>query len=112
MSLLSEIRLSFTGEGGTRIKDFLRWINSLYVMLGKDYNGSTLESKRRWVAQIHVSCSPRLVAADFINTLDDDILWNENSLKNALIEQFHDGQLDDLAKGDILSTKRDFQQGD
>ena len=78
-------------------------------MLGKDHDGSTLESKRCHVAQIHVSCSPRSVAADFINTLDDDILWDEDRLKNALIEQFHDGKLDDLAKGDILSTMRDFQ---
>jgi len=112
MSLPPGMRLTFTGEGGTRIKDFLRWVNSWYAMLGKDYDRSTLESRRRRVAQIHVSCLPQSVAANFINALDDDVFWDEEKLKDALVEQFHDGELDDLAKVDILSIMRDFQQGD
>jgi len=112
MSLLPGMRLTFTGEGGTRIKDFLRWVNSWYDMLGKDYDRSTLESGRRRVTQIHVSCLPQSVAANFINARDDDIFWDEEKLTNALVEQFHDCKLDDLAKVDILSTMRDFQEGD
>ena len=112
MSLPPGMRLTFTGESGTRIKDFVCWVNSWYAMLEKDYDGSTLESKRRRVTQIHISCLPQSVAANFINALDNDVFWNEDKLKDALIEQFHDGELDDLAKVDILSTIREFQQGD
>ena len=61
---------------------------------------------------MHVSCLPQSVAANFINALDDDVFWDEEKLKDELVEQFHDGELDDLAKVDILSTMRDFQQGD
>jgi len=112
MSLPPGMRLTFTGEGGTRIKDFLRWVDWWDVMLGKDYDGSTLESKKRRVAQIHVSCWPQFVAANFINALDDHVFWDEYKLKDALIEQFHDGDLDDLANVDILSTMTDFHQAD
>jgi len=55
---------------------------------------------------------PQSVAANLINALDDDVFSDEEKLKDALVEQFHGGELDDLAKVDILSTMRDFQQGD
>jgi len=81
-------------------------------MLRKDYHASMLELKRRRVAQIHISCWPQSVAANFIDPLDNDVFWNEEKLKDSLIEQFHDGEVDDLAKVNMLSTMRDFQQGD
>jgi len=112
MSPPSGMRLTSRGEGGTRIKDVLRRVNLWYTMLGKDYDGSTLNSKRRSVAEIQVSCLLQSVVTNFINVLDYDVFWNEEKLKNTLIQQFHDGELDDLAKVDILSTMRGFQQGD
>ena len=112
MSLPPGIRLTSTGEGGTRIKDVLRWVNLWYAMLGQDYDESTLDSNRRCVAQIHVTCLPQAVVTNFINVLDHDVFCNEEKLKHGLIEQFHHRDLDDLAKVDILSTMRDFQQGD
>ena len=86
MSLQPGIRLTSTGEGGNRIKDFLHWVNLWYAMLGKDYDRSKLDSKRRCVAQIHVSCLQQSVATNFINVLDHDVFWNEEKLKNAVID--------------------------
>ena len=48
--------MKFTGDDEVGVKDFLKWMESWFVVLGERFNGETMESKKMRAAQIHVAC--------------------------------------------------------
>jgi len=102
----------FTGDSGIGVKEFLRWMESWFATQGENPNGESVLSKRRRVAQIHVSCPIRSVAGNFLRTLPTEVLWDEEALTRALIAQFQDGETDGQEQEDILSTMSTLHQGD
>ncbi|RPA89676.1 hypothetical protein L873DRAFT_616940 [Choiromyces venosus 120613-1] len=102
----------FTGDGGIGVQAFLRWMESWFATMGEDFNGGTVKSKKMRVAQIHVACPIRSVAGSFLRTLSDEVLWDEDILKERVIEQFDDAEMDGQAREDILSTMSTIRQGD
>jgi len=102
----------FTGDGGIGVKEFLWWMESWFATQGENFNGESVPSKRRRVAQIHVSCPIRSVAGNFLRTLPTEVLWDEEALTRALIAQFQDGETDGQEQEDILSTMSTLHQGD
>lgn len=104
--------MEFTGDDDIGVRDFLRWMESWFVVLGEKFNGGTVESKKMRAAQIHVACPVQSVAGRFLQTLSDEILWDEDALVEALIAQFDDGDKDSQAQEDILFIMSTLRQGD
>ncbi|RPA94224.1 hypothetical protein L873DRAFT_1466926 [Choiromyces venosus 120613-1] len=111
MSLPHEMGMKFTGEGGVKVKEFLRWMESWFVTMGDDFTGGTTKLKKMRVAQLHVACPVRSAAGRFISTLDEGVFWDEELLKEALVDQFHDAEREDQADEDILTTMSTLRQG-
>ena len=88
-------RVVFTGNGGIGVREFLRLMESWFATKGEGYSGVSKPSKRRRVTQIHVACPIRSVAGEFLTTLSEDVLWNEEALTKALIDQFADREMDE-----------------
>ncbi|KAG0134930.1 hypothetical protein HOY82DRAFT_601806 [Tuber indicum] len=101
----------FTGDGGISIQAFLRWMESWFARMGDDFDGATVASKKRRVAQIHVACPIQSVAGSFLRTLSNKVLWDEDVLKDKLIEQFDNAEMDGQVQEDILSTMSTIRQG-
>ena len=104
------VDMEFTGDNDIGVKDFLNWMESWFAMFG--FNGETVESMKMRAGQIRVHCPDQSVAGRFLQTLSDEILWDEDALAEALIAQFDDGEIDSQAQEDILSTMGTFRQGD
>lgn len=102
----------FTGDSGIGVREFLRWMESWFATQGEGFNGTTAQSKKRRVAQLHVACPIRSAAANFLRTLPQETLWNEEALTGALIEQFQGGEREGDAQEDILSKMSTLRQGD
>jgi len=102
----------FTGDGGIGVREFLRWIESWFATQGECFNGVSEPSKKKRVAQIHVACPIHSVAGGFLRSLLKDVLWNEEALTKALIEQFEDGEMDKQEQDDILTKMSVLLQGD
>ncbi|KAG0644461.1 hypothetical protein HOY80DRAFT_1133074 [Tuber brumale] len=79
--------------------------------LGEEFDGATAKSKKMRVAQLHVACPARSAATRFILTLDRDVQWDEERLRGAMIDRFHDAEREDQADEDILTTMSTLQQG-
>jgi len=86
-------------------------MESWFATQGEGFNGVSKPSKQRRVTQIHVACSICSVAGGFLRSLLKDVLWNEEALTKALIEQFEDGEMDKWEQDDILTTMSVLQQG-
>jgi len=86
-------------------------MESWLATMGDDFNGETPKSKTQRVAQLHLSYPVRSVAGKFINRLDEKALWDEELLKKALVDQFHDGEREDQADEDVLTTMSTLSQG-
>ena len=104
--------MEFTGDDDIGVKYFLKWMESWFVVLGEKFNGETVESKKMHAAQIHVACPVQSVAGYFLRTLPDEILWDEGALAEALIAEFHDGEMDCQTQEDILFSMSTLRQGD
>lgn len=102
----------FTGDSGIRVELFLRRMDSWYAAMGEELDGKTAQSKRMRVAHIHMACPIRSVTGRFIQSLSDKVLWDENALRHALIQEFQDGETDDQLLEEILSRMRTIRQGD
>ena len=102
----------FTGDSGIRVELFLRRMDSWYAAMGEELDGKTAQSKRMRVAHIHMACPIQSVTGRFIQSLSDKVLWDENALRHALIQEFRDGETDDQLLEEILSTMRTIGQGD
>ena len=87
-------------------------MESWFATQGEGYSGVSEPSKRRWVTQIHVACPIRSGTGEFLRTLSEDVLWNEEALTEVLIDQFADGQMDKREQDDILTTMSTLRQGD
>ena len=105
------VGMVFTGDGGVRVKEFLRWMESWFATQGEPFSGTTAQSKKRRVAQLHVACPIRSAAGNFLRSLLQETLLDETALTEALIEHFQDGEMDSDAQEDILSTMSSMRQG-
>jgi len=106
------VGIGFTGDSGIGVREFLRWMKSWFATQGESFNETTAQSKKMRVAQLHVACHIRSAAGYFLRTLSEDVLWNEETLTEALIVQFGDGEKEEQAQEDILSTMSALRQGD
>ena len=61
----------FTGDGGIGVKQFLRRLDLWFMGAGDEFNGETLKSKKRRVAQIHLSFPVNSIAERFISKVDE-----------------------------------------
>lgn len=82
-----------------------------FTTMGDDFNGETEKSKKMRVAQLHLACPIHSVAGRFINTLEKTVCNDEELLKAALIDHFHDAEWEDQADEDILTTMSALSQG-
>ncbi|KAG0124389.1 hypothetical protein HOY82DRAFT_617744 [Tuber indicum] len=112
MGRQQEIGMEFTGEGNTRVRDFLRWMNSWFATMGEEFSGETPQSKRRRAARLHLACPARSVAGRFINGLESTVLWDEELLRKALTDRFHDAEREDQVDEDILTRMSTLSQGE
>ncbi|RPA91947.1 hypothetical protein L873DRAFT_1848045 [Choiromyces venosus 120613-1] len=80
--------------------------------MGEDFNGGMVKSKKMRVAQIHIACPICSIAGSFLRTLSDEVLWDEDVLKERLIEQFDDAEMDGQVWEDILLMMSTIWQGD
>ena len=102
----------FTGDSDIGVREFLRWMESWFATQWESFSGTTSQSKKRRVAKLHVPCPIRSAAANFLRTLLQESLWNEEALTEALIEQFQGGEREGDAQEDILSKMSTLRQGD
>lgn len=109
--LPDKMRMKFTGEGGVRVKDFLKWMDSWFATMGDDWTRGTTKSNAMRVGQIHVTCLIHSAAGKFIRALDDNIYWSEELLRQALIKQFHDTEREEHLDEDVLSSMSTLRQG-
>ena len=101
----------FTGDGGIGVKQFLRRLDLWFVGAGDEFNRETLKSKKRRVAQIHLTFPVNSIAERFISKVDETILWDEELLRKALVDRFYDGAREDQADKDVLTTMSKVGQG-
>ena len=111
VNLPAKMGMKFTGEGGVRVKEFLKWMDSWFATMGDDWTGGTSKSKTMRVGQIHVACPIHSAAGKFIGELDNDVYWDEELLRQALISQFHDAEREEHLDEDILSSMSTLRQG-
>jgi len=86
-------------------------MESWFARMGDEFNGETPKSKRRRVAQLHLSCPVGSVAGKFIGRLEEAAFWDEERLKKALIDHFYDGEREDQVDEDVLATISTLTQG-
>ena len=110
-NLPDKMGMKFTGEGGVRVKDFLKWMDSWFATMGDDWTRGTTKSNAMRVGQIHVACPIHSAAGKFIRALDDDVYWSEELLRQALIKQFHDTEREEHLDEDVLSSMSTLRQG-
>ncbi|KAG0133621.1 hypothetical protein HOY82DRAFT_639911, partial [Tuber indicum] len=103
--------ITFTGDDKIGIRAFMSWMDSWFVTQGEEYAGNSPQAKRMKVAQIHVACPIKSVAGRFLRQLPD-VLWDEEKLWEALIEQFDETKAEENAQEDILLIMSGFGQGD
>jgi len=111
MSSRRDRGIVFTGDGGIGVKQFLRRMESWFATMGDDWTGGTSKSKTMRVGQIHIACPIHSAAGKFIGTLDNDVYWDEELLRQALISQFHDAEREEHLDEDILSSMSTLRQG-
>ena len=111
MSSPSEMGMKFTGEGGVKVKDFLRWMDSWFATMGDEFTTGTAKSNTMRVAQIHVACPISSAAGKFIYSLSKGVFWDEQLLRDALIDRFHDAERENQADEDILTAMSALRQG-
>jgi len=104
--------ITFSGEDTVGVRAFISWMNSWFATQGEEYTSDTPQGKRMRVAQIHIACPVRSAAGQFLRQLVDDILWNEEKLKEALKEHFDKTEADEYGQEDILSILRGMEQGE
>ncbi|KAG0135427.1 hypothetical protein HOY82DRAFT_536723 [Tuber indicum] len=104
--------IKFTGENAVDVKTFLGWMRTWFATLGDDYDGRSEASKRLRAAQIRMACPVESEAGSFVSQLPDEIQWDEDRLCDALMEQYHDLDLEGQAQEDILSVMNGIEQGD
>ena len=103
---------TFTGDDAIRVRDFISWMESWYATQGEEYTSNTPQVKKLRVAQLHVACPIKSEAGRFVRQLPEDIKWDEEKLKAALIEQFEETEADEHAQEDILSIMSGIEQGE
>ena len=103
--------VEFTGQGGVKVKEFLGEMEWWFTMMGDEFSGETDKSKKMRVAQLRLACPIHSVARKFINTLDKTVSNDEEQLKAALIDHFHDAKQEGQADEDIVTAMSTLSQG-
>ncbi|KAG0138079.1 hypothetical protein HOY82DRAFT_596728 [Tuber indicum] len=103
--------ITFSGDDTIGVRAFISWMDSWFATQGTEYAGDSQQARKMRVAQLHVACPMTSAAGRFLRQLPDDILWDKNKLREALIEQFDESEADEHAQEDILSVMSGLEQG-
>ena len=104
--------IKFTGEGGVKVKQFLDRMDQWFATQGDDLLGKTTQSKQARAAQIHLALPFHSAAYRFVMTLDKATRGEEELLRTALVNEFHDIEEETHAEEEMLSTMNSLRQGD
>jgi len=104
--------IKFTGEGGVKVKQFLDRMDQWFATQGDDLLGKTTQSKQARAAQIHLALPFHSAAYRFVMTLDKATRGEEELLRRALVNEFHDIEEETHAEEEMLSTMNSLRQGD
>jgi len=104
--------IKFTGEGGVKVKEFLDRMDQWFATHGEDLLGTTSQSKQERAAQIHLALPFHSAAYRFVMTLDKATRGEEELLRTALLNEYHDIKEERHAEEEMLATMRSHRQDD
>ena len=112
MSAPCQMGMRFSGQGGVKVEEFLRWMDAWFATMGRDFDGAMSTSRRRQAGQITLAIKEGSAAWKFMYSLPQNVFTDEDSLRHALVERFHDDDMDGRDVEDITSMVRELKQGD
>ena len=101
MSAPCQMGMGFSGQGGVKVEEFLRWMDGWFATMGRDFDGATSTARRRRSGQITLAIKEGSATWKFMYSLPQDVFVDEHSLRNALVERFHDDDMDGRDVEDI-----------
>jgi len=112
MSAPCGMGMRFSGQGGVKVEEFLRWMDAWFATMGREFDGATSTSRKRRAGQISLGVKEGSAAWKFMYSLPQDVFVDEDSLRHALVERFHDDEIDGRDVEDVTSMVRELKQGD